>query len=91
LFGLLIQIPFFAPHSPKGDVFIATVSSLPLQGAGGQHLGSGNLCQFIKHKEIPVFDISVYINDKEFRYVYEIHYYCNYFVKLGLFVEYSIL
>jgi hypothetical protein len=42
-------------------------------------------------KEIPVFDISVYINGKEFRYVYEMHYNCNYFVKLGLFVELSIL
>jgi hypothetical protein len=42
-------------------------------------------------KEIAVFDISVYINGHHFRYVQEMHLYCNYFVKLGLFVKYSIL
>jgi hypothetical protein len=42
-------------------------------------------------KEIPVFDISVYINGKDFRYVYQMHYYCEYSVKLGLFAKYSIL
>jgi hypothetical protein len=33
-------------------------------------------------KEIPVFDISVYINRINFRYIKEIHYYCNIFCKI---------
>jgi len=57
----------------------------------GKSAYSDNLCQITEVKVIPVFDIPVYINYKEFRYAVDMHLYCNYFVKLGLFVKYSIL
>ena len=38
-------------------------------------------------KEIPVLDISIYINWINFRYIREMHYYCNIFCKISGFCE----
>lgn len=38
-------------------------------------------------KEIPVFDIPVYIIRADFRYYIQMHNYCNYFVKLEVFYK----